>query len=169
MAFDNVCDFNVENNQKYIDFLNKELSFSINKTSEFATLFLQAITAPAYSKKYNESKNIDIKIKNYDPIEFKGDAIISYVVVTEILEDEPVGRMHDKKTKLIANKHFVEIFNLLDLQRFVYVDNVNDISDGIKADIIEALVYAMYKSSKTKMTEFLKKYLTIDKIISKSQ
>ena len=29
MAFDSVHDFNDENNNKYIDFLNKELCFSI--------------------------------------------------------------------------------------------------------------------------------------------
>lgn len=97
MAFDNVKDFNEQNNNKYIDFLNKELSFSIGKNSKEAILFLEAITTPAFSKKYNESKNVINEIKNYDVNEFKGDAIITYIVVTEILKDETVGKMHDKK------------------------------------------------------------------------
>ena len=103
IALVSVHHFNDENNNKYIDFLNKGLCFSIEINSKEAILFLEAITTPAFSKKYNESNNVKNKIKNYDVEEFKGDAIITYIVVTEILNDEPVVRMHDKKTKLIEN------------------------------------------------------------------
>ena len=63
MAFVSVHDFNDENNNKYIDCLNKELCFSIEKNSKEAFLFLGAITTPAFSKKYNESNNV--KFVNY--------------------------------------------------------------------------------------------------------
>ena len=165
MAFVSVHDFNDENNNKYIDFLNKELCFSIEKNSKEAILFLEAITTPAFSKKYNESNNVKNKIKNYDVNEFKGDAIITYIVVTEILNDEPVVRMHDKKTKLIENKHFIKMFNSLGLERFIFVDNVKDIGDKIKADVIESLAYAMHESSIKNLTTFLKKHLVKDEII----
>ena len=63
IAFVSVHVFIVENNNKYNDFLNKELCFSIEKNSKEAILFLEAITTPAFSKKYNESNNVKNKIK----------------------------------------------------------------------------------------------------------
>ena len=73
--------------------------------------------------------------------------------------------MHDKKTKLIENKHFIKMFNSLGLERFIFVDNVEDIGDKIKADVIESLAYAMHESSTKNLTTFLKKHLVKDEII----
>ena len=63
IAFVSVHVFIVENNNKYNDFLNKELCVSIEKNLKEAILFLEAITTPAFSKKYNESNNVKNKIK----------------------------------------------------------------------------------------------------------
>ena len=165
MAFDKVEDFNKENHDQYIDFLNKEFGIGISK-KEY-TLFLEAMTAPAFAKKYNESKMIKDpkdKIRDYNINEFKGDAIITYIVITEILQDEDVCFMDDKKQKLISNKNFSKIFDDLKLERFMYVDNINNISDKIKADMFESLAFAIHEKSKSHLIKFLIKSLDVEDI-----
>ena len=48
---------------------------------------------------------------------------------------------------------------------YIFVDNVKDIGDKIKADGIESLAYAMHESSIKKLTTFLKKHLIKNEII----
>lgn len=57
------------------------------------------------------------------------------------------------------------MFNSLGLGRFIFVDNVTNIGDKIKADVIESLAYAMHESSIKNLITFLKNHLVKNEII----
>lgn len=172
MSYTNTINYNEENNKKFIEFLNKELEIGINiKNKTEWTLFLESITTPAFSKMYNESKeNIERqnKINNYEVSEFKGDTIVGYIAVTKIIGKDKVGKMDNKKQKLVSNKRLSNIFDEMKLDRFIYNQPNSEISLKIKADVIEALVYAIHEKSISKVTDFLIRYLSEEDILQDS-
>lgn len=172
MSYTNTINYNEENNKKFIEFLNKKLEIGINiKNKTEWTLFLESITTPAFSKMYNESKeNIERqnKINNYEVSEFKGDTIVGYIAVTKIIGKDKVGKMDNKKQKLVSNKRLSNIFDEMKLDRFIYNQPNSEISLKIKADVIEALVYAIHEKSISKVTDFLIRYLSEEDILQDS-
>ena len=100
-------------------------------------------------------------IRDYDINEFKGDAIITYIVITEMMPDTEVHKMDSKKQKLISNDNFAKIFDKLNLERFMFVDNVKKIVPSIKADMFESLAFAMHQTSKKHLINFLVEHLDI--------
>ncbi len=124
MAFTKATDYNYDNNKIYINWLNSTLGLGINtKTVDEWTLFLEAVVTPTFAKIYNESKEVknnNSPINDYDVNEFRGDAIIGYIVVTQIIKKDQVGKMDKSKQKLVSNDRLSKIFDLLNFDKFVY-------------------------------------------------
>jgi dsRNA-specific ribonuclease len=81
------------------------------------------VVTPTFAKIYNESKEVknnNSPINDYDVNEFRGDAIIGYIVVTQIIKKDQVGKMDKSKQKLVSNDRLSKIFDLLNFDKFVY-------------------------------------------------
>ena len=172
MAFTEPENYNEDNHKQYFKFLNKIIGVGINYDDIIeTTMFLEAIITPAFSDIYNNSKiarESNFTIKNYDVNEFKGDSIIGYIVVMNFIKNENVGKMDLRKQSLVSNKRLSKIYDELSLDDYVYTQKNKTESllpEKVKADIIEALVYAIHvKSSKLSLI-FLEKYLNKNEIM----
>lgn len=163
MAYTKAEDFNEENNKNFINYLNKkfEIGISISDQKEWV-FFLEAITTPTFAKIYNESKvakKNNIIIKDYQVNEFKGDAILGYIVVTNILQKDIVCKMHSNKQKLISNESLSKMFDELGLENYLYTQSNMVTELKVKADVVEALIFAIHEKSKQIINSFLNKYL----------
>ena len=76
--------------------------------------------------------------------------------------------MDDEKQKLVSNERLSDIFDKLKLDRFIYTQLNSEISPKIKADVIEALVYGIHEKSISKVTDFLRRYLSEEDILQDS-
>ena len=171
MAYTKVTEFSIENNNEYLKFLNKKLSIGIDlKNPSECKPFIEAITTPTFAQMYKDSNLVRIngnpKINDYNVNEFRGDAIVGYIVVTQLIKDASVGKMDGEKQKLVSNKRLSIIYDDLQLEQFVYTQSGEDIQEKTKADIIEALVYAIHTKSLLLTSVFLQKYLNQKDIIN---
>jgi len=161
MSLKEVVDFNEENNNKFIKFIENKLSIKI--TEKFKQLFIIAITTPSFAKIYNENrqnlKENKEQISDYDLNEFKGDSIATYITVVFFNDKKIVGEANKKKEKEICNKNMTRVFNNIDFEKYIYMQDNQDLKDSQKADIIESLIYALHQNEFDDCKHFIKKYL----------
>ena len=100
--------------------------------------------AMSHSSYANEHK----EKKNYERLEFLGDAVLELVVSEYLYKnfEEDEGSMTKMRSNYVCEEANYEYMNKLDLIKYIKVGNgeVEDIKKAIIADIFEAFIGAMY-------------------------
>ncbi|HLJ81409.1 MAG TPA: ribonuclease III [Ktedonobacterales bacterium] len=93
------------------------------------------------------------RLRSYDTLEFLGDALLGAQVVEHIYRTYPdanEGEMTALKSEVVSRRVLARVGEQLDLDRFIRVDiaslrTFNERSrDSLRADVVEALVAAIY-------------------------
>ena len=90
--------------------------------------------------------------KNYERLEFLGDAVLDIIVSRELMREFPEGDegfLTQKRASLVQKKYLANIGNLLELMTYLKIEeNVNlsisKIAEKQQANLFEALIGAMY-------------------------
>lgn len=119
------------NKTKFI-ILSKILSVNITNTD----LFSQALTHSSKSE------------KNYERLEFLGDGILDFIVGEYLFSHTQAheGKLTVLRSHYVSENNLCKVFDNLNLYDFVVLGKSyqGQISKAIKADIIEALIAAIY-------------------------
>lgn len=118
------------------------------------SLIMEAITHKSYA---NEKKT-----ESNERLEFLGDSIIAYVVTHELYfnkEVETEGDMTKMRAYIVSEDSFYEVAKELGLADFIKVgrsqEHASGISKAILADMLEAIVAAVYCDSNLKQVKKL--------------
>ncbi len=127
------------------------------------SLIMEATTHKSYA---NEKK-----IESNERLEFLGDSIIAYVVTHELYfnkEVETEGDMTKMRAYIVSEDSFYEVAKELGLAEFIKVgrsqEHASGISKAILADMLEAIIAAVYCDSKLKQVKKLILRILKDKI-----
>ena len=90
--------------------------------------------------------------KNYERLEFLGDAVLDIIVSRELMREFPEGDeglLTQRRAFLVQKPFLASIGNLLDLMNYLKIDenvdlSVSKIAEKQSANLFEALIGAMY-------------------------
>ncbi|MCL1945456.1 MAG: hypothetical protein FWF56_06630 [Firmicutes bacterium] len=108
-------------------------------------LLLTAFTAPSYAN--------DHLVESYDRLEHLGDSILGFCICEYLyfkFPTEKVEKLNDERQGIVAQKPLSQSFDRLDISQFVMLSKNQALTESIKADIVEALIGAIYLDSKNK-------------------
>lgn len=107
------------------------------------------ITAMTHSSYANDNKT-----KSYERLEFLGDSILSFVISDYLFKHFPVteGRLSIIRSRIVCENSLASAAESLDFGSFINVSNSlvlenNKISRSILADVMEAVIAAIYLDS----------------------
>ena len=110
-----------------------------------------------YNKEYldqaftHKSLNTEPR-KNYERLEFLGDAVIDIIVSRELMRDFPEGDeglLTQRRAALVQKPYLASIGNLLDLMDYLMIEksvnlDIEKIAEKQQANLFEALIGAIY-------------------------
>jgi ribonuclease-3 len=150
------------NNEKIDDFLEK-----IEYQFQDRDLLKEALTHPSYSK--------DKKLKNYQRLEFLGDAILSMLISDILLDtylEEKEGLLSKRQAYLVSGNTISKIAAEIDLGEIMLFSQSEENNNGRTnkrnlENCLEALIGAIYKDSglencKKFIRKFWQKFVTED-------
>ncbi len=135
-------------------------------------LFIEAFT----HRSMNEKKE-DGTVKNYERMEFLGDAILSTVIASHLYKKVPTGNegyLTKMRSKVVSREHLNELgkdLNLISLVRSAIP--TNQFGENIHGNVFEALIGAIYLDRGYKYCEkfiyrrVIKPYVDIQKLEGK--
>ncbi|MGI5842474.1 MAG: ribonuclease III [Christensenellales bacterium] len=107
-----------------------------NHTFKNKELIVQALTHSSFSR------------NNYERLEFLGDSILDFLVGEYLFKnsEEDEGNLTKFRAQFVSEAHLAKVFDRIDLKNEVLVGKSyrGELSNSIKADIIEALIAAVY-------------------------
>lgn len=105
------------------------------------TLLCMTFTHPSY-------KGIDPIAEDYEKLEFLGDAVLNLVSAEELMRDfvDAEGVMTEKRKALVNNEFLAHIFNCLAMGEFLHAAINYRPSVKDKANVVEALMGAVFLS-----------------------
>lgn len=142
-------------NKEYKDFLIDTFKIELNKENEKYFYGVISVNNPINNEYCSKI------------LGFKGDPLISFMVCDREMDGMTLGtgqkllEFTKIKESKISDKLFASIFDKYGFQRFTDHNKSNRIGKKIKSSCIEALVYAIYKTSNIEFTwECFKKMLS---------
>ena len=107
-------------------------------------LFIEAFTHPSFSNEKNGRKN-------YERLEFLGDAVLQYHVsnfIFDLYQDIPEGQLTTLRSKLVREESLARFARELKVGRFIYLGSGEEHNGGrdrnsVLADIFEAFIGAV--------------------------
>lgn len=95
---------------------------------------------------------IALTVGQYQILEFFGDSILGFIVSEYLFTKYPdsiykLGQFHDIRRELIKNENLTRIANKIGLASAVIISNTSNrqqLTDSVAADILEALIAAIY-------------------------
>ena len=123
--------------------------------------FKEAMTHPNY-------KNLHQNAKDFERLEFLGDAVLDLIIADQLFSDTSdykEGEMTSKRSKLVNNDILAFIFDKINLDRFIRIEENFILPIKNKADFIEAIIGAIFHSNSYKdCVDFWNKVWEIVKI-----
>lgn len=144
----------------------KALQEAFGITINDKALFKQALTHPSYTKENNISP-----LKNYERLEFLGDAVLKLTVSNILLKKYPTyseGELTKIRSIIVSDAILAKIAKKLNLDKFIIMSKTAEKSkdgyrDSVLACTFEAILGAYFIEGKSvELTEFLTKTLTSD-------
>ncbi|MCL2822136.1 MAG: ribonuclease III [Firmicutes bacterium] len=124
-------------------------------------LLITAFTHSSYA--------FDNDLPSYERLEFLGDSVLGFIAA-DLLYDKKLkseGKLSKAHDRIVCNDILSKICDELGLTKFIMFSKKNTdfvVSQNMKADIVEALIGAIYKDTGIKpATKFVAKVLTKDK------
>ena len=125
--------------------------------SDSVSILEKKINYIFYNKEYlnqaftHKSINIEPR-KNYERLEFLGDAVIDIIVSRELMRDFPEGDeglLTQKRAALVQKPYLASIGHLLDLMDYLMIEKsvnleIEKIAEKQQANLFEALIGAIY-------------------------
>jgi len=126
---------------------NGDFFFRIKKIINFSPKNI-SIYEEAFTHRSMNEKNVSEHPKNYERMEFLGDAILSTVIASHLFKKVPSGNegyLTKMRSKVVSREHLNELgrdLNLLQLVR----SNIptNQFGENIHGNVFEALIGAIY-------------------------
>ncbi len=141
-----------------------QLEKEINYTFKNKDLLIRALTHSSFANEANAQHDSETKIHSYERLEFFGDSILSFVVSEYIcvnFPSFPEGELTKLRAAVVCEDSLYEIAKKHDIGRFILLGKGEENTGGrerksVLADVVEAIIAAMYKDSGIKYcTEFI--------------
>lgn len=119
---------------KFISRINKIIGLNIHNPD----LYQEAFSLKASS---------DRKIKNYERLEFLGDAVLGTIIsryLFEVYPNENEGYLTQMKSKIVNRKNLNKLGDELGLVKLITNDHCSTLSENIAGNLFEALVGAVF-------------------------
>lgn len=119
-----------------MNFLDREIIKSINED-----LLMEALTHSSYSNEHS-------KTKNYERLEFLGDAVLELITSEYFFENTSLkeGDMTKKRASFVCEQALAHYAKDLGIDKLIRVGHgqINDVNDTIIADVFESVLGAIY-------------------------
>lgn len=119
-----------------MNFLDREIIKSINED-----LLMEALTHSSYSNEHS-------KTKNYERLEFLGDAVLELITSEYFFENTNLkeGDMTKKRASFVCEQALAHYAKDLGIDKLIRVGHgqINDVNDTIIADVFESVLGAIY-------------------------
>lgn len=155
---------------------NGDFFYSIKKIITFSPKDI-SIYEEAFTHRSMNEKNASEHPKNYERMEFLGDAILSTVIASHLFKKVPSGNegyLTKMRSKVVSREHLNELGRDLNLLQLVRSNIPNDqFGENIHGNVFEALVGAIYLDRGIKYCEkfithsVIKPYVDIQKLEGK--
>lgn len=86
--------------------------------------------------------------QNYEKLELLGDKVLGLIIIEELLSrfpDEDEGRLAKLANYIVSREACAKVCRALDLDQYIRVEEGVHINDNIRADVIEALIGAIWQ------------------------
>jgi len=155
---------------------NGRFFYEVKKIISFNPKNIQLFVEAFTHRSMNE-KNKDGNAKNYERMEFLGDAILSAVIASHLYKKVPSGNegyLTKMRSKVVSREHLNELgkdLNLISLVRSAIP--TNQFGENIHGNVFEALIGAIYLDRGYKYSEkfiykrVIKPYVDIQKLEGK--
>lgn len=119
-----------------MNFLDRKIIKSINED-----LLMEALTHSSYSNEHS-------KTKNYERLEFLGDAVLELITSEYFFENTNLkeGDMTKKRASFVCEQALAHYAKDLGIDKLIRVGHgqINDVNDTIIADVFESVLGAIY-------------------------
>jgi ribonuclease-3 len=103
-------------------------------------LLKEALTHPSAEKP-------GTSYKNYERLEFLGDAILAFIITCRLLEAFPndsEGNLAKRRTSLVNGLRLSSIASEFGLKQYISIEKTHEISNRVLENVCEAVIGAMY-------------------------
>ncbi|MGV6828278.1 MAG: ribonuclease III [Flavobacteriales bacterium] len=155
---------------------NEDFFYAIKKIITFKPKNL-LVYEKAFTHRSMKDTMSDGKVKNYERLEFLGDAILSTIIASYLFKEVPEGNegyLTKMRAKVVSREHLNELGKDLNLISFVRSDiPTKQFGENIHGNVFEALVGAIYLDRGFKYCEkfiqarVIKPYVDIQKLEGK--
>ena len=101
--------------------------------------------------------------ENYERLEFLGDSILDFLVGEYFFKncDQSEGKLTVLRSHYVSENYLAQIFDKLDIKEHVELGKSyqGEISKAIKADVVEAIIAAIYLDAGAQGTEEARKFI----------